>query len=162
MFKQQSDLKYYESMRPILDLQTYFSGPLKAWGIVQDFRGRIVQRLEIDMHGEWQGNKGILKEDIRYFDGRREQRTWHLQKDENGHFHGTADGIVGIAHGQSSGLATQWKYVMTIPVDGRDLNVTFDDWMFALNEDLVVNRAYMKKFGIKVAEVSIFIQKAAT
>jgi hypothetical protein len=155
----EQNIDHYRDLGPRFDLQDYFSGKLKAWGIVQNLRGDVVQRLKIDMFGQWNGSEGSLSEDIKYFDGRHEKRTWKLIKHENGNFSGTAEGIIGQAKGRSSGCATCWNYEMIIPVDGKDMNVHFDDWMYTIDENLVVNRSYIKKFGIKVAEVSIFIQK---
>jgi Protein of unknown function (DUF3833) len=150
---------YYDGSTPTLDLQTFFVGPMKAWGIVQNLRGHIVQRLDIDMFGRWNDNQGVLDETIRYSNGREEKRTWNLLKNPDGTFSGTAEGIRGVAKGESSGYATRWNYTMTILADGKKINVCFDDWMFAMNDKILVNRAYMKKFGITLAEISIFIMK---
>lgn len=35
----------------------------------------------------------------------------------------------------------------------------FDDWMWRLDDKRVLNRAYMKKFGLDVGEVIIFFEK---
>ena len=36
---------------------------------------------------------------------------------------------------------------------------TFDDWIFLQDEKVAINRATMTKFGIKVAELTVFFQK---
>lgn len=149
----------YKGTSPNLDIQDYFSGPIKAWGIVQDRGGKVIQRVNIDMVGKWDGDNGTLSETLNYSDGRIEKRTWVLKKTGVNKFIGTAEGIVGKAVGESNGIAIRWNYVMTIPVDGKSYDVAFDDWMFVMDKNVMVNRSYMSKFGFKVAEISLFMQK---
>lgn len=154
-----SNVNDYNGTTPKLDIQEYFTGPIKAWGIVQDRSGKVVQRVNIDMVGKWDGDKGTLSETLNYFDGRVEKRTWDLRKTGPNKFVGTAEGIVGQAVGESNGMAIRWNYVMTIPVDGKKYDITFDDWMFVMDKEIMLNRSYMTKFGFKVAEISLFMQK---
>jgi len=37
--------------------------------------------------------------------------------------------------------------------------VTFDDWMWQLTEDRLLNRAYMERFGVPVGEVIIMFER---
>jgi hypothetical protein len=154
-----SNVSDYKGTTPVLSLQDYFNGPIKAWGIVQDRSGKVIQRVDIDMVGEWHGDNGTLSERLNYSDGRIEKRTWVLKKTGANRFIGTAEGIVGQATGESNGIAIRWNYIMTIPVDGKEYKINFDDWMFAMNDKIMVNRSYMSKFGLKVAEISLFMQK---
>lgn len=149
----------YKDTSPNLNIQEYFSGPIRAWGIVQDRSGKVIQRVDIDMVGKWDGDNGTLAETLKYVDGRVEKRTWVLKKIGSNKFVGTAEGIIGQAIGESNGMAIRWSYVMAIPVDGKTYDVTFDDWMFMMDEKIMVNRSYMSKFGFKVAEISLFMQK---
>ena len=41
----------------------------------------------------------------------------------------------------------------------REIKITFDDWIFMQDEKVAINRATMSKFGIKVAELTVFFQK---
>lgn len=36
---------------------------------------------------------------------------------------------------------------------------TFDDWMWLMSEDRLLNRAYMKRFGVDVGDVTINFEK---
>jgi len=53
----------------------------------------------------------------------------------------------------------RWAYQMDLPVGDKTFQVTFDDWMFLMNDGVLVNRSYIKKFGITVAELTLFMQK---
>ena len=46
-----------------------------------------------------------------------------------------------------------------MPVKGKELKITFDDWIFMQDEKVAINRAKMTKFGIKVAELTVFFVK---
>ena len=39
------------------------------------------------------------------------------------------------------------------------LRVTFDDWMWLLTEDRLLNRAYMKRYGVDIGDVIITFEK---
>lgn len=154
-----SDLNWYKNKTPLFDFRSYYTGPLKAWGIIQARNGRVLQRIDMDMMGSWQGDQGQLYEIIRYQDGSSEERTWAIRYWDNGNYEGETVNVVGKAVGQSCGNAARTQYKMKIPVGKAHIICDLDDWMFAIDEKTVVNRITMRKFGIKLAEISIFIQK---
>ena len=149
----------YREQQPEFVLEEYFNGKLKAWGGIQDRSGNVTTRFEADLVGAWQGNSGTLDEEFRFYDGKVQQRHWDILKGDSGHYSATAGDIIGTATGQSFGNAFRWNYVMDVPVDDTHYRLKFDDWMWALQDGAVLNRSYMKKFGIVVAELSIFLQK---
>jgi hypothetical protein len=154
-----NSLDHYKEMEPKADLKTYFTGPIKAWGIIQDWRGRVVERFDVKMVGTWEGNKGRLEEDFVYYDGREQKRIWHITQLEDGSFEGRADDIIDKAKGAQSGNALQWAYQMDIETGGSTYRITFDDWMFQMNDGVLINRSYLKKFGFTVAELTLFMKK---
>lgn len=153
------NLNFYQDTSPKADIQTYFNGPIKAWGIIQDWRGRVVSRFDVDMVGEWNGNTGTLKEDFRYYNGETQKRVWTITKQEDGSYIGQADDIIDQAKGRAEGSALFWNYSMDIPVDGRTYRLKFDDWMWQMNDGVLINRSYLKKFGFTVAELTLFMKK---
>lgn len=152
-------LDVYKDTEPKADIKEYFSGNIKAWGLVQKRSGEVTTRFDVDMVGKWDGNKGTLTEDFRYYDGKTQQRIWTLTKNENGTYTGKAGDIIGEANGKSEGSAVNWSYTMDIPVDGKTYRVKLDDWMWLMNDGILINRSYIKKFGIVVAELTLFMQK---
>lgn len=152
-------LENYEGTTPKADIKEYFNGPIKAWGIVQDWRGKVVQRFDIDLVGEWNGDKGTLTEHFEYYDGSKQERVWHITKLGNNNFEGRASDIIGAASGSTSGSAVRWNYIMDLPVGDTTYRIRFDDWMWVMNDGVLINRSYLRKFGFKVAELTIFMQK---
>jgi hypothetical protein len=149
----------YRNTPPAFDLQTYFNGPLKAWGIVQNRQGQVVQQFDVTMHGHWEGNSGELVEDFYYYDGKTQRRIWYIEKLPDGRYQGRADDILGIAQGEIMGNAGNWQYRMDVPVGDTHYRLFFDDWMWQMRDGVLINRSYLKKWGIVVAEVTIFMQK---
>lgn len=149
----------YRDQEPAMDFQAFFTGPVRAWGIVQDRSGNIVRRFDLHMVGSWQGDEGRLVEDFTYYDGETQQRIWTIHRDGQGGLVGTASDIVGPARARISGNAIAWDYVMQVPVAGSTYTFRFDDWMWAMHDGVIINRSYMKKFGFTVAELTLFLQK---
>jgi hypothetical protein len=149
----------YAQEKPALDLKTYFNGTIDAWGLFQDRSGKVVKRFTVVMRCNWNGNQGILDEDFTYSDGTKEKRIWRLTETAPGKYIGKADDVVGQAIGIASGNALNWRYVLALPVDGKVYNVNFDDWMYLVDEKVMINRAVMSKFGFKLGEVLLSFTK---
>jgi len=154
-----NNLDYYRGTTPHADIKEYFNGPLKAWGIVQDWRGRVIRRFDVEMVGEWNGDIGTLTEHFDYYDGQEQERVWTIKKLADETYEGTASDIIGKAAGRTQGTAVRWDYVMNLPVGDTTYRIHFDDWMWIMNDGVLINRSYLKKFGITVSELTIFMQK---
>ncbi len=153
------DIQQYAAEKPALDLAEYFNGKIVAHGVFQDRSGQVVRRFVVDMQGTWTGNQGVLDEHFTYSDGSKERRIWRLTKHADGRYSGTADDVVGPASGQAVGNAFYWTYTLRLPVDGKTYDVRFDDWMYLVDERVMLNRATMSKFGVRLGEVTLSFQK---
>jgi hypothetical protein len=153
------DINNYSGTTPELKLETFFNGKLTAHGVVLDRNGQLTRRFSVDLLGTWKGNEGKLEEWFVYDDGEKQTRTWLLEKKENGQYLGTANDVVGIASGQAKGSALYWRYQLMIDYQGEPLEVTLDDWMFLITEKRLINRTDIIKFGFKVGEVILTIEK---
>ena len=149
----------YAAEKPVLDLKTYFNGELTAHGIFSDRSGKVVRRFTVAMTGTWVGNAGTLDERFTYSDGKTERRVWRLTDEGNGRWSGRADDVLGVAEGRSAGNALNWRYTLKLPVDGKVYEVQFDDWMYLMDERVMLNKAQMSKFGIRLGEVTLAFYK---
>lgn len=149
----------YAGERPVLDLRRYFDGRVDAWGVVTDRSGAVVRRFTVALVGRWQGDEGVLEEDFVFSDGAKQRRVWRLRQVAPGRYEGRADDVVGVAIGQQSGNALRWQYTLALPVDGRTWDIQFDDWMFLIDDKVLLNRATMSKFGIRVGEITLSFRK---
>jgi hypothetical protein len=149
----------YAAEKPPLDLKTYFNGELVAHGIFTDRSGKVVRRFTVQMTGSWAGNQGTLDERFTYSDGKTERRVWRLTDEGNGRWTGRADDVLGVAEGRAAGNALNWRYTLKLPVDDTVYEVQFDDWMFLMDERVMLNKAVMSKFGIRLGEVTLAFYK---
>lgn len=149
----------YKQLTPALELDRFFLGSGKAYGVMHDWRGKQSVRFVADLCGEWQQGRGDLYEVFYFSDGRVEQRHWQLNQSEDGQIRGTAGDVVGEATGQLAGNSLYWQYVLRIPYDGDTLDVTVKDWLHLVDEKNLINRTTLHKFGFKVAELTLSIQQ---
>ena len=80
-----------------------------------------------------------------------------LQPD--GSFRGRADDVIGEAVGEVAGNALRWRYVLALPVDDKIYHVDFDDWMFLMDDKVMLNRSFMSKWGFRLGEVTLTFVK---
>jgi hypothetical protein len=154
------DGQRYATQSPPFDLFAFFDGTVDAWGIVQNRNGEVVQRFEVVIEGSVEGEELTLDERFSYAlgDGVRD-RIWRIRRQADGSYTGGASDILDSASGAAFGNAFRWAYAMDLPVDDKVYRVRFEDWIFALDEGRIVNRSYIQKFGLDVAEVTIFMQR---
>ena len=145
----------YAAEKPVLDLQQYFNGTLDAYGVFTDRSGTVVKRFSVVMHCSWKDGQGVLDEDFVYSDGSTQKRIWRLKALGDGRYTGHANDVVGQAQGQTQGNAFHWNYTLALPVDGTVYEVQFDDWMYLVNERVMLNKASMRKFGVYLGEVTL-------
>ena len=154
-----TSLDDYTGSTPEFDLKTYFTGNVTAWGIVQDYSNTLTRRFCVDIIGTWNGNQGQLHETFYYNDGEEQIRIWNLTVAEDGSVTGNAGDVIGEASGGQVGSAFNWRYTLRVPIDGTEYDFAIDDWMFQMDEQRVMNRSYMSKLGVNVADISIFFDK---
>lgn len=148
----------YAGTQPKFDLKQYFDRPVLAHGVITDRSGKVTRSMVVTIKSTWNGNVGTLDEDFVYSDGKKEKRVWTITKDGD-RYTGTAADVVGEAKGEAVGNAFNWRYVLAFPVDGKVYHIDLDDWMWQIDEKVVINRAEFSKFGFKLGEVIITFTK---
>ena len=149
----------FKNQKPRLIIEEYLSGNVKAWGILQNRSGKVTRQFSADLDGKWDGKQLILDEKFVWNDGEIQNRQWTINKIDEHNYEGTAGDVVGTAKGFSYGPAFKFEYVLLVPVKGREMKITFDDWIFKQNDRVAINRATMTKFGFKVAELTVVFVK---
>ena len=160
----------YAAEKPTLDMRQYFNGTVDAYGVFTDRSGKVVKRFTVVMTCQWSGKPGeevgILDEDFTNSDGTKDRRVWTLKRSVDGamdakivRYTGTASDVLGEAIGEEKGNAFRWAYTLKLPVDGKTIEVQFDDWMYLMNDKVMLNKAVMSKFGFKLGEVTLSFVK---
>ena len=151
----------YAAEKPVLDLRRYFQGKVDAWGVFTDRSGQVVKRFVVQMDCKWSGDEGMLDEQFSYSDGTQQRRIWRLRHEGEGRYTGRADDVVGIASGQTRGNAFRWGYTLSLPIDGRVWEVQFDDWMYLMDDRVMLNKARMSKWGFHLGDVTLSFTRRA-
>ena len=153
----------YADQKPVLKLQEFFNGRVYAYGIFTKRSGEVAKRFKVTIDSRWETLDGIptgtLDESFEYSDGTQQKRIWTIREVQPFQYIGTADDVVGQANGQASGNALQWQYTLSLPVDGRVYEVQFHDWMYLIDQKVMLNRASMRKFGFELGEVTLSFHK---
>jgi hypothetical protein len=152
-------LQDYKETEVPFDIKQYFNGNVIAWGTVQDYSQQVTRRFCVEIVGTWEGNKGTLAEKFYFNDGEVSFRNWQLTKQKDGSYRGTAEDVAGIAIGKHQGFAFQFKYDLLLKLDDETYQVSMDDWMYQIDKYRVMNKTSMSKFGIDVAEITLFFDK---
>ena len=149
----------FKDQKPRLIIEDFLSGNVKAWGVLQSRSGKVMRQFSAELKGKWDGEQLILDEKFNWSDGEVQTRQWKINKLDDHNYTGTASDVVGKAKGYSYGPAFKFEYVLLVPVKGKNMKITFDDWIFKQEENIAINRATMKKFGFKVAELTVMFVK---
>ena len=154
-----TDVNHYKDVKPVLDLEKYFIGTTDAWGMFQQRDGAVIKRFHVVLEGKKINDQLVLDEQFKYDDGTTQQRIWRLKKRADGSWIGLADDVKGEAIGQIAGNALNWRYTLLVPVDGSIYEMQMDDWMYLMDDDSMINRASMRKFGVEFGQVTLFFRR---
>ena len=149
----------FKDQKPRLIIEDYLSGNVKAWGILQNRSGKVTRQFYADLNGKWDGKKLILDEKFNWDNGEIQDRQWKINKIDEHNYEGTAGDVVGKAKGFSYGSAFKFEYDLMVPIKGKNIKISFDDWIFKQDEEVAINRATLTKFGFKVGELTVFFKK---
>lgn len=144
-----------------LVLEEYFEGQTMAYGVFEDRFGKVRRSFKVDITGTVEDGVLTLDERFVYDDGERDTRVWEIDILDDGAYRGTAGDVPDYAYGQVAGNAFNWKYKVDLKVGDSVWNVGFDDWMYLLEDNVLINRAYVTRFGVRIGEVTIAFQKAS-
>ncbi|RVU82888.1 DUF3833 domain-containing protein [Leucothrix sargassi] len=144
-----------------LKIEEYFLGKSKAYGILFDRSGVPQRNFLVDLVGEWDEKTQTLtlNEDFVFDDGEESFRQWKIKKLPGNKYTGEAADVIGTAQGESKGNAFNLKYVLEVPYKGSTIALKIDDWMYLGEDNILINRAGMYKFGFKVGEIFISFKK---
>nr|WP_315397569.1 DUF3833 domain-containing protein [uncultured Duganella sp.] len=150
---------HYAGQTPKLDIERYFNGTLDVHGMFQNRAGTVEKRFTVLMRCAWAGDVGTLDEQFVYSDGSKQRRVWTLRKTAAGRYTGTAPDVVGEARVEVAGNAMRLQYVLALPVGDKVYNVDFDDWMYLIDDRVMLNRAQMSKFNVGLGSLTVVFNR---
>lgn len=143
----------YTDTKPNFDIRTHLNGTIACEGVIYRPFGRVASRFVATFTAQWDGNFGEMEEVFQYDSGATQTRQWVLHVNPDGQITARAPDLIGRAHGQQTGATVKLNYRIQLQEDagGHVLKVT--DWMYLMENGVIINRSQMRKFGIKVAEL---------
>ncbi|CUH79931.1 DUF3833 family protein [Tropicibacter naphthalenivorans] len=135
------------------DIREKFNGALLCQGVIYGPTGRVMSRFVADFDAQWDGNRGVMKEDFRYESGSLEHREWTLSVEETGRITATAPDVIGTAQGRQAGPSVNLNYRLRLPEDAGGHVLDVRDWMYLTPDGTIVNRSQFRKYGLLVAEL---------
>ncbi|WP_439108100.1 DUF3833 domain-containing protein [Congregibacter sp.] len=151
----------YAGREPVFEPQTFFDGQLVARGVLKDRSGRVIRQFTADIEAYWTDGIGTLEEDFVFDDGEESRRVWKLQPAGAGQFIATAGDVVGEGRASVAGNAMFLEYVLQVPYGDGTIDLAIDDRMYLLTPDVLINESQMRKFGFRVGEIVLTIERLA-
>lgn len=148
----------FKDTGPRLDIQEYFVGETRAWGIFEDRFGKLRRQFVVDITGTMEGDVLVLDELFDYADGEKDRRVWRITKLDEHNYEGRADDVIGVAKGESYGNALNWSYDLDLEIGDNKVRVHFNDWMFLQPDGVLMNRARVSKWGFEIGEVTLMFK----
>jgi hypothetical protein len=149
----------YAEQRPELVPEEFFDGRLTAHGVVKNRGGEVIRRFNAEITAYWKDGVGTLEEDFLFDDGEEQRRVWTLRPTGEGAYAGTAGDVVGEGQVTVAGNAMFLDYVLRIPYGDGTLDLRIDDRMYLVSPDVLINESKMKKFGLRVGEILLVIER---
>lgn len=144
---------------PSMLLEDVLTGRTYAHAVFE--RGGVLdRRFWVEAVGSWDGQALTLEEYFLYDDGRTDTRTWTFRKTSPTGYVGAAADVIGQAEVEVFGDAAYFNYRVDLEMaDGSTVEVNFQDRLYRVNEDTIINRATVKKFGVVVGQVTVVFFK---
>ncbi|AQA18380.1 hypothetical protein BST95_09170 [Halioglobus japonicus] len=149
----------YRTFEPTFEVEEFFQGTLTAHGVVKNRSGKVIRTFSADIDAQWRDGIGTLDEDFVFNDGEQQKRIWTLTPRGDGSYTGTAGDVTGEGLLTQAGNSVFLDYTLQVPYRGDTIDVRVDDRMYLLTPDLLINESKMRKFGVRVGEILLVIQR---
>jgi Protein of unknown function (DUF3833) len=114
------------------------------------------------LDGAWDGAIFTLREQFQFDDGARDEKTWRLTRVGPGLYEGVREDVIGVARGYQDGRALRLEYDVRLqkPDGSFGPKVRFRDVLVETAEGVVINRASVGYWGLRVGRVDLEIRRA--
>lgn len=154
-----TDVQQYRPLQPAFAPEQFFNGQLTAHGVLKNRSGDVTRTFNATINAYWRDGVGTLEERFEFNDGEIQYRTWILRPQGDGRYLATAGDVLGNGEAVTAGNAFHLDYTLQIQYNGKPLALAVDDWMFRVNEQVVINRSTLSKWGFNVGSIELTILK---
>ena len=153
-------LALFQNGKPKLEPEMYFAGSTHSWGLFETRSGAPRELLATETRGRLESGVLHFEQDLTFGNGKKQHRSWLIVRTDANHYTATGTGIIGVAHGVSSGNAFHLDFTLDA-VPGNPLgHVHMSQWMYLLSDGVtLINRDTLTKAGVIVAEITERFEK---
>ena len=149
----------YAENKPQLVPEKFFDGQLSAHGIVKDRGGQVIRYFNASIKAYWADGIGTLDESFVFDDGERQTRVWKLKPEADGSYVATAGDVIGEGKMKVAGNSLFLDYVLRIPYGDGTIDLRIDDRMYLVSDKVLLNESIMTKWGFRVGQITLVIEK---
>lgn len=153
------DIEAGKNLTTRFNFREFFRGDVEGWGTVENWRGEVKKTFKLKINGVWDDGLSSITESSEFDDGTKLERSWKIILTPKGQYAASADDVVGNAIGFESGNAAQFSYIMNVPFSKSNIELKVTNQMFQLADGTVFASISLRKFGFKVGEINVFMQK---
>jgi hypothetical protein len=156
-------LALFQNGKPLLEPEKYFAGHTHSWGLFETRSGAPRELLATETSGRLEGGVLHFEQNLTFGSGKKLHRSWLIVRMDANHYTATGTGIIGVAHGVSSGNAFHLDFTLDA-VPGNPLgHVHMSQWMYLQSDGVtLINRDTLTKAGVIVAEITERFEKGST
>jgi len=146
---------------PALASQTFrpdvfFEGDWRAWGLVKDLSGRVVDRFEVRGVGHVERLARVfeVEEHYTFSSGREDTLTWRLSTDDLGAFSGVEVASGARGQGRQDGQGYEWRFVRKTPTALGARRVSLRAQYHQLTDEDALCMTTLHWAGLRIATLS--------
>ncbi len=149
----------YADNSPVMVVEDFFNGSLRAHGIVKDRGGEVTRYFNASIKAYWVDGVGTLDEVFKFDDGEEQRRVWKLVRNDDGNYVGSANDVIGTSVLKVAGNSLFLDYVLRVPYEDGTLDLQINDKMYLVSERVLINESMMTKWGFNVGQITLVIEK---
>lgn len=141
------------------DYKKFFDGDIEAFSVIFDENDKITATKIIKINGDWEENKGIIRQRFVDNKGNRDSRTWLITLEDNNKFTAIGHDSASPANGIVSGNAIQMRYTLLVPYLGVKEKINFLDTMYMVDENSMIKISEFSKNDKKIGKKIVSLTK---
>lgn len=121
-----------------MNIKKFFDGKVEAFAIKKDRNGKIIGTATININASWEKNKGVIKQNFSYNNGKKDSRTWLITLENDGTFNAVGHDVASPARGKQVGNAAQSIYSLMLNTSDGKKEILFEDRMYLVNDNSMI------------------------
>lgn len=138
-------LDYIKGSTVKMNYRDFFNGKLEGFAIKKGQDGKITNSFKVEITGNWDDNRGVVKYNYIYFDGKKDSRTWLVTVDRDGTYEAIGHDVARPAQGEQIGNSARASYSLKISDKKTKEEVLFTEQMYLVDsESMILIQDYKK------------------